>query len=115
MGVLEHDIQAEIHRLKHQLEEARLSQRENSFKTSRELTILRRVVATLTETCHTESETLRRNLGDIHHAMEQKQDISKLVPKLAIIERQLRQQISHNVKLEQRTSTEFQRYGETLL
>ncbi|CAM4312467.1 diguanylate cyclase [Vibrio agarivorans] len=115
MGVLEHDIQAEIHKLKHQLEEARLSQRESSFKTTRELTVLRRAIITLTEACHTDSDSLRRALGELRYAMEQKQDISKLVPQLAVIERQLRQQITDTNKREEHASSEFIRCGETLL
>ncbi|GAL11400.1 GGDEF domain family protein [Vibrio astriarenae] len=115
MGVLEHDIQAEIHKLKHQLEEARLSQRESNFKKTRELTVLRRAVSTLAEACVTHSDSLRRALDDLRYAMEQKQDISKLVPQLAVVERQLRQQISDNSKREAQSSDDFVRCGETLL
>ncbi|WP_423825317.1 hypothetical protein, partial [Salmonella enterica] len=51
MGVLEQDIQAELQKLKSQLEQVRLTQRDTSFKFNREQQVLKRMVTSLATTC----------------------------------------------------------------
>ncbi|MFA0673968.1 hypothetical protein AB4567_06510, partial [Vibrio sp. 10N.222.51.A6] len=47
MGILEKDIQAQLHQLKYQLDQVRLTQRDTSFKFIREQKVLKRIVASL--------------------------------------------------------------------
>ncbi|MGL6315894.1 GGDEF domain-containing protein [Vibrio sp. WXL103] len=115
MDVLDKNTQSEVHKLKLQLEQSLLTQREKGFKSERELMILRRIVSSLIQACPTDSESLRGRLDDLRHAMEQRQDISKLVPQLAVVERQLQQHITSTQKHRQHSSQDFQRCSEVLL
>lgn len=58
MGVLEQDIQSQLHNLKSQLEQVRLTQRDTSFKFKREQKVLKRIIASLSGACGGEDQDL---------------------------------------------------------
>ncbi|OWO87200.1 GGDEF domain-containing protein, partial [Vibrio cholerae] len=86
------DIQAELQKLKSQLEQVRLTQRDTSFKFNREQQVLKRMVTSLATTCRGSSSRLNQSLEELCFALEQQKDISTLIPKLAVLERMLKQQ-----------------------
>ncbi|MEK6175586.1 hypothetical protein WI845_05170 [Vibrio cholerae] len=115
MGVLEQDIQAELQKLKSQLEQVRLTQRDTSFKFNREQQVLKRMVTSLATTCRGSSSRLNQSLEELCFALEQQKDISTLIPKLAVLERMLKQQSLAMDKQTSHLDSQLQHSGETLL
>ncbi|EOX1297206.1 GGDEF domain-containing protein [Vibrio cholerae] len=115
MGVLEQDIQAELQKLKSQLEQVRLTQRDTSFKFNREQQVLKRMVTSLATTCRGSSPRLNQSLEELCFALEQQKDISTLIPKLAVLERMLKQQSLAMDKQTSHLDSQLQHSGETLL
>jgi diguanylate cyclase (GGDEF)-like protein len=115
MGAFDHKIKDELKELKVQLEKVRLTQRDSSFKFSREQNILRRLVGSLTFACHSENEPLNQQLIDIRESLENNTSINDLIPHLAILERGIKQQTL--TMEEQNTNLDYQirHGGETLL
>ncbi|KJY83756.1 diguanylate cyclase [Vibrio galatheae] len=115
MGVIEQDLQSQLHNLKSQLEQVRLTQRDTSFKFNREQKVLQRVIASLSGAYKCENPRLQAGLTQLIQAIEQQQDVSSLIPKLAVLERLLKQQ---GLAMEQQTEhldSQIKHSGETLL
>ncbi|HAS62590.1 MAG TPA: GGDEF domain-containing protein [Vibrio sp.] len=115
MGVLEKDIQLQLHTLKSQLEQARLTQRDTSFKFKRELQVLQRVVTSLSNACISDDPNLQSQLQELKFAIEKQKDISALIPKLLVLERLIKQ---HTVAMDshkQQLDSQVKHAGETLL
>ncbi|KGY13860.1 diguanylate cyclase [Vibrio tubiashii] len=115
MGVIEQDLQSQLHNLKSQLEQVRLTQRDTSFKFNREQKVLQRVIASLSSAYQCENPRLQAGLTELIQAIEQQQDVSTLIPKLAVLERLLKQQ---GLAMEQQTEhldCQIKHSGETLL
>ncbi|MGF1911049.1 GGDEF domain-containing protein [Vibrio kasasachensis] len=115
MGVLEKDIQSQLHNLKSQLEQARLTQRDTSFKFKREIQVLQRVVTSLSSACISDNPNLRTELLELKFAIEKQKDISALIPKLLVLERLIKQ---HTVVMDshkQQLDSQIKHAGETLL
>ncbi|KLN62926.1 GGDEF domain-containing protein [Vibrio sp. VPAP30] len=115
MGVIEQDLQSQLHNLKSQLEQVRLTQRDTSFKFNREQKVLQRVIASLSSAYKCENPRLQAGLTELIQAIEQQQDVSSLIPKLAVLERLLKQQ---GLAMEQQTEhldSQIKHSGETLL
>ena len=91
MGILEKDIQAQLHQLKFQLEQGRLTQRDTSFKFIREQKVLKRIVTSLSDACVGSNSHLDENLIALREELEKQKDISSMLPKLAVLERMLKQ------------------------
>lgn len=85
----EPDFLRKLEQLTQQLEQTRLSQRDASLKSTRELKILKRVVSKLGDACLGYHSELDAEVISVQKSLEQQQDISKLIPKLAILERML--------------------------
>ncbi|WP_428772195.1 GGDEF domain-containing protein [Vibrio sp.] len=117
MGVLEQDIQSQLHQLKSQLEQVRLTQRDSSFKYEREQKLLKRLISSLSVVCANGSENLRLNqaLDEMRYALEQQLDISALIPRLAVLERMLNQQSLAMDKQNVHLDSQVKHSGETLL
>ncbi|MGD8109536.1 GGDEF domain-containing protein [Vibrio sp. TRT 17S01] len=115
MGVLETDIQSQLHNLKSQLEQVRLTQRDTSFKFKREQEVLRRIVASLSTACSSDNPKLTQGLVDLRQSIEQQTDVSSLVPKLAVLERLLKQQTLAMEKQTLHLDSQIKHSGETLL
>ncbi|WP_260259559.1 diguanylate cyclase [Vibrio intestinalis] len=115
MGVLEQDIQSQLHTLKSQLEQVRLTQRDTSFKFKREQQVLQRIVNSLSDACISEDPKLQLGLIELKQAIEQQKDISTLIPKLAILEKQLKQHTLAMNKKNQQLDSQVKHAGETLL
>lgn len=84
------EVLAQIDQLKLQLEQAKLKHRDASFKHTRESKVLKRVVTNLSEACMGYNDALDKAVVSLKNAFEQQQDISKLIPRLAILERMLK-------------------------
>lgn len=115
MGVLEQDLQSQLHNLKSQLEQVRLTQRDTSFKFKREQKVLQRIVASLSCAYKSENPRLQAGLMELKQAIEQQQDVSTLIPKLAVLERLLKQQGLAMDKQTEHLDTQIKHSGETLL
>ncbi|MEZ9231827.1 diguanylate cyclase [Vibrio amylolyticus] len=115
MGVLEKEIEIELLQLKRELEQVRLTQRDSSFKFRREQNVLKRIVASLSYACGEENSKLSGNLAELRHSLEQQKDISTLIPKLAVLERMLKQQTLAMEKKTVQLDSQVKHSGETLL
>jgi len=115
MGVLEQDIQSELHQLKSELEQVRLTQRDTSFKFKREQKVLKRIVSSLSIACSGENSKLNDSLAELRHALEQQKDVSTLIPRLAVLERMLKQQTLAMEKQTLNLDSQIKHGGETLL
>ncbi len=115
MGVLEQDLQSQLHNLKSQLEQVRLTQRDTSFKFKREQKVLKRIIASMTDAHRSEDPRLKTGLIELKQALEQQQDVSSLIPKLAVLERLLKQQGLAMEKQTEHLDAQIQHSGETLL
>lgn len=115
MGAFEQDIQSQLHNLKSQLEQVRLTQRDTSFKFKREQQVLQRVVNSLSHACATDDPRLLSGLLELKVAIEQKKDISKLIPKLVVLERLIKQHTVAMDKQKKQLDSQVKHAGETLL
>ncbi|WP_394127124.1 GGDEF domain-containing protein [Vibrio hepatarius] len=115
MGVLEQDLQSQLHNLKSQLEQVRLTQRDTSFKFKREQKVLQRIIASLSNAYKSENPRLQAGLMELTQAIEQQQDVSTLIPKLAVLERLLKQQGLAMDTQSEHLDTQIKNSGETLL
>lgn len=115
MGALEQDIQTQLQQLKTQLEQVRLTHRDTSFKFKREHTVLKRIVASLSLACQGNDHQLNINLSDLREALEQQKDVSTLIPRLAVLERMLKQQTLVMEKENSHLDSQIKHCGETLL
>ncbi len=91
MGILESDIQYQIHQLTEKLESSRLAQRDVALKSTREVTVLKRLVITLCETFSANSVDTQLQLLRLKHELEQQSNLSNVLAKLAMIERIIKQ------------------------
>ncbi|WP_165310559.1 GGDEF domain-containing protein [Vibrio ziniensis] len=115
MGVLEQDIQIQLHQLKLQLEQTRLTQRDNSLRFKLEQKVLKRIVASLSLACKGEDSRLNQNLVELREALEQQKDVSILIPRLAVLERMLKKQTLDTQKQNQHLDEQVKHSGEVLL
>ncbi|MCG6438097.1 GGDEF domain-containing protein, partial [Vibrio parahaemolyticus] len=115
MGVLEQDIQNQLNQLRSQLEQTRLTHRDTSFKFNREQKVLKRIVASLSLACRGENHQLNGYLAEQRQAIEQQKDISSLIPRLAVLERMLKQQTLTMEKQSTHLDSQIKHSGEILL
>lgn len=98
-------IVTEVSVLKQRLDLAQLSYRDSNLKSRREIVILKRLITRLVIACRGLDNTLDSTLQAITHDLEQPLEISRLIPRLAIVERLVIQQadvIQHqNKRLQQ--------------
>lgn len=114
MGILEQDIQAQLHQLKSQLEQVRLTQRDTSFKFKREQKVLKRIVSSLSGACVGNNQRLDESLIALKEELEQQKDISSLIPRLAVLERMLKQKTLAMEKQNGYLDDSIKHSGETL-
>lgn len=115
MGVLEQDIQNQLNQLRSQLEQTRLTQRDTSFKFNREQKVLKRIVASLSLACQGENHRLNGYLAELRQAIEQQKDVSSLIPRLAVLERMLKQHTLIKEKQSSHLDSQIKHSGEILL
>lgn len=115
MGILEIDIQEQLHQLSCQLDQLKLAHRDSSLKFKREQQVLKRVIASLSVACQGSDPQLSSYLLEIQQELQHKQtDISALIPRLAILERALKLQSQVMVKQTSHLDEQIKRSGETL-
>lgn len=115
MGVLEQDIQNQLDQLRSKLEQTRLTHRDTSFKFNREQKVLKRIVASLSQACQGENIQLNGYLSELRQAIEQQTDISSIIPRLAVLERMLKQQTLNMDKQSHHLDAQIKSSGEILL
>lgn len=115
MSAIEHDLKSELHNLKSQLEQVRLTHRDTSFKFKREQKVLQRIIASLGSAYKSDNPRLQAGLSELIQSIEQQQDTSALIPKLAVIERLLKQQSMALGQQNEHLDDQIKNSGETLL
>ncbi|OLQ89315.1 diguanylate cyclase [Vibrio ponticus] len=115
MGALEQDLQSQLHKLKSQLEQARLTQRDSSLKFKREIQVLQRVVTSLSSACTIDNPNLQSGLLELKLAIEKQKDVTTLIPKLLVIERLIKQNTVAMDSHRQQLDAQVKHAGETLL
>lgn len=105
---------SEVSNLKQRLDQAQLSYRDASLKSRREIVILKRLITRLVIACRGINSELDERLENIRHELEQPTDISKLIPRLAVIERLVNQQADIVHKQNLRLNQKIHQAGETL-
>lgn len=108
------EILKQIDQFKLQLEQARLKHRDASFKHSREAKVLKRVVTNLSTACMGYSAELDEAVSALKIAFQQQQDVSKLIPRLAVLERMLKQNTNTMEKKKVNLDERVRHSGETL-
>lgn len=103
-----------LEQLKLQLEQARLSQRDASLKSSRELKILKRVINKLGDACLGYNSELDKEVISLQESLEKQQDISKLIPRLSILERILQKNTKKMETEKGQLDSRIRSSGETL-
>ncbi|WP_371410805.1 GGDEF domain-containing protein [Vibrio penaeicida] len=114
LDTLEQELKDELHDLKCKLDHARLSHRDSLFKFKREQNVLKRIVANLSDACKGNNQDLDKGLSLLKQDLEHQQDVTKLIPKLVVIERMLKQ---NTVTMEKKTihlDERIKHSGETL-
>lgn len=114
MGILESDIQSQLHQLSCQLDQLRLTHRDSSLKFKREQQVLKRVVASLASACHGSNSHVTDYLLEIQQELEHQKDISSLIPRLAVLERMLKQHSQTVSKQNQYLTDQVKHSGATL-
>ncbi len=114
MGILESDIQSQLHQLSCQLDQLRLTHRDSSLKFKREQQVLKRIVTSLSAACQGGDPTLTQHLKAVQQELEQQKDVSTLIPRLAVLERMLRQQAVAMDKQSGFLDEQIKHSGETL-
>jgi len=116
MSVLTQDINDEISALKTQIEKLRLTHKETSFKFRREHQILKRLVTSLASACITDNNhKLSAELLDVKTSIEDKTEITALLPKIARLENTLKQQTLTMEKQQTHLDPQLRQGGEMLL
>lgn len=107
-------VASEVSKLKLRLDQAQLSYRDASLKSRREIVILKRLISRLSVACRGLDSELDQKLSELRHDLEQHKDISKLIPRLAIIERLVTRQASFTENENQQLELQVVQSGETL-
>ncbi|MCG6480690.1 GGDEF domain-containing protein, partial [Vibrio parahaemolyticus] len=105
----------QLNQLRSQLEQTRLTQRDTSFKFNREQKVLKRIVASLSLACQGENHRLNGYLAELRQAIEQQKDVSSLIPRLAVLERMLKQHTLIKEKQSSHLDSQIKHSGEILL
>ncbi|MFG0906794.1 GGDEF domain-containing protein [Photobacterium damselae] len=108
------NVASEISELKQRLDQAQLNYRDQTFKSRRELTILKRLISRLIEVCIGLDSELDRKLLELKAELEQPKEITQLIPRLAVIERLVILQAEKNKKSSHQLQQQFQHSGEAL-
>ncbi|WP_394167565.1 diguanylate cyclase domain-containing protein [Photobacterium piscicola] len=109
------EIVAEVNILKQQLDHAQLSYRDSNLKSRREIVILKRLITRLTIACRGIDNELDHTLQSITHDLEQPLEISRLIPRLAIVERLVIQQADMIQHQNNHLQQQINQRGHTLL
>jgi hypothetical protein len=105
---------SELEQLKLQLEQAKTVHRNASLKFTRESRVLKRVIAKLSDTCLGYHDDLDKGVFALKTALEQQQDVSRLVPLLAVLERMLKKNTYKMDKQKDHLDERVKQSGETL-
>ncbi|WP_281223504.1 GGDEF domain-containing protein [Photobacterium sanguinicancri] len=105
---------SEVSKLKQRLDQAQLSFRDASLKSRREIVILKRLITRLSVACRGIDQELDLKLIELRHDLEQPKDISKLIPRLALIERLVTRQAALTEQASQNLEQHIHLSGDTL-
>lgn len=114
MGIVEADIQAQLDLLQHKLDGLRLTHRDASLKFQREQHVLKRLITSLADSYFPKDDEIAQHLIALKRELEQPKDVSRLIPRLAVIERVLKQRSSSMGKQSQLLDHQLKHSAETL-
>lgn len=107
-------VASDVSKLKQRLDQAQLSYRDASLKSRREIIILKRLITRLSVACRGLDNELDIKLTELRTELDQPKDISKLIPRLAVIERLVTRQAGFTEKENHRIGQQIHQSGETL-
>ena len=105
---------SELDQLRLQLEQAKMTHRNASFRFTRESRVLKRVITKLSETCLGYHDDLDKGVVELTRALEQQKDVSKLIPHIAVLERMLKKNTQKMEKQKSHLDKRVRHSGETL-
>ncbi|ELR63326.1 GGDEF domain family protein [Photobacterium marinum] len=107
-------VASEVSKLKLRLDQAQLTYRDASLKSRREIVILKRLISRLSVACKGLDNELDEKLCELRTELEQQKDVSKLIPRLAVIERLVTRQASFTENENHLLEQQIFHSGETL-
>ncbi len=107
-------VASEVSKLRLRLDQAQLSYRDASLKSRREIVILKRLISRLSVACRGLDGELDQKLNELRTELERHKDVSKLIPRLAIIERLVTRQANFTEKENHRLEQQVAQSSETL-
>ncbi|MGF1684490.1 diguanylate cyclase domain-containing protein [Photobacterium minamisatsumaniensis] len=107
-------VASELSKVKLRLDQAQLSYRDASLKSRREIVILKRLISRLSIACRGLDGELDDKLSALRNDLEQHKDISKLIPRLAVVERLVTRLADFAQTENQHLSQQIQQSGEVL-
>lgn len=107
-------VAAEFSQLKQQLDQARLTHRDTTLKSRRETIILKRLISRLSIACRGQNAELDQKLTLLRNDLEHNKDVSKLIPRLAVVERMVIRHTAQMDKYHARLNEQIRNSGETL-
>lgn len=107
-------VASEVSKLKLRLDQAQLTYRDASLKSRREIVILKRLISRLSVACKGLDNELDEKLSELRTELEQQKDVTKLIPRLAIVERLVTRQASFTENENHLLEQQITHSGETL-
>ncbi|WP_407331208.1 diguanylate cyclase [Enterovibrio sp. 27052020O] len=105
----------EVITLKEKLQHSQLVFRDLALKSRREATILKRLISRLIAASQAhEDPQLNERLSQIRRDIDSQDDVSRLIPQLALVERMVNRHKQTTVKAKDALECQFQQSGETL-
>ncbi|WP_410000090.1 diguanylate cyclase [Photobacterium sp. TY1-4] len=107
-------VASEMSKLRLRLDQAQLTYRDASLKARREIVILKRLLSRLSVACRGLDSELDQKMDQLRTELEQQRDVSRLIPRLAVIERLVIRQASFIDQENQQLAQQCRQSGETL-
>ncbi|WP_299020379.1 diguanylate cyclase [uncultured Photobacterium sp.] len=107
-------VASEVSKLKLRLDQAQLTYRDASLKSRREIVILKRLISRLSVACRGLDNELDVKLSELRNELDQQKDVSKLIPRLAVVERLVTRQASFTENENHLLEQQLTHSGETL-
>ncbi|UTV28256.1 GGDEF domain-containing protein [Photobacterium atrarenae] len=107
-------VASEVSKLRLRLDQAQLTYRDASLKARREIVILKRLLSRLSVACRGLDSELDQKMDQLRTELEQQRDVSRLIPRLAVIERLVIRQANFINQENHQLGQQCRQSGETL-
>lgn len=114
MAALEQNFNQQLSQVKAQLEQLRAKQRDTALKSTREVSILKRLVANLSRSIDSDDSRLQNLLLSLRQDLEQQKDIEEVIPQLSVLEQMLKKYSQCEQKRHSSLDERVKQSGETL-